>query len=181
LGFGTGLGLSLCHAIATSHGGELSVTSVPSKGSTFRVRLPPAGPRQPQPDAARRPPVAGGRVLLVDDDPMVADAIRRILVADRHEVLLTANAEEALQRLRGGERFEAVICDLATPRAASTQLLERISREMPELTRRVVIVRAGPLPRGGAEETGALGAQILEKPFGLDQLRESLRRCLDRT
>ena len=37
-----GLGLPICHAIVTAHGGALTVTSAPDKGSTFRVELPPA-------------------------------------------------------------------------------------------------------------------------------------------
>jgi two-component system NtrC family sensor kinase len=42
VGQGMGLGLAICHAIVTSHGGRISATSVPGKGSTFQVDLPRA-------------------------------------------------------------------------------------------------------------------------------------------
>ena len=46
VGHGMGLGLPICHAIVTAHGGALTVTSVPDKGSTFRVELPTADTHQ---------------------------------------------------------------------------------------------------------------------------------------
>jgi two-component system NtrC family sensor kinase len=42
VGQGMGLGLPICHAIVTAHGGTLTATSVPGEGATFRVELPPA-------------------------------------------------------------------------------------------------------------------------------------------
>jgi signal transduction histidine kinase len=40
VGQGSGLGLSICHAIVTGHGGKITATSEPGKGATFRVELP---------------------------------------------------------------------------------------------------------------------------------------------
>src|SRR5438105_10838470 len=72
VGEGVGLGLSICHGIVTSLGGHIDAKSEPGKGSLFRVTLPAA---RPLATADRRPasgPQARARILLVEDDPLVA-------------------------------------------------------------------------------------------------------------
>ncbi len=178
LSFGAGLGLSLCHAIVTSHGGDLSVTSRPGEGSIFRVRLPPAEPRPPPPEAEPRRGVQASRVLLLDDEPMVGDAIRRILEADRHEVVAVARAEDALERLSVDPGFAAVICDLTDSQENAMGFLEALARAAPRMARRMLLIGAGPLTEA-TKLALERGAQLLEKPFGPDSLRQALRRCLE--
>ena len=67
VGFGTGVGLSVCHAIVTSHGGTIAVDDAPGGGARFIVRLPVGGAEADvpvEPATARggsAPPHAGGR------------------------------------------------------------------------------------------------------------------------
>jgi two-component system cell cycle sensor histidine kinase/response regulator CckA len=79
-GSGVGLGLSICRGILASLGGEISVSSEPRRGTTFRVVLPFA----PEESAARRavaepPPEevesARSRILIVDDEPLLGQTL----------------------------------------------------------------------------------------------------------
>jgi signal transduction histidine kinase len=86
-GVGTGLGLAICHSIVTQLNGEIAVQSSPGHGTTFRVSLPRAAAEVP---SAGRPPVEPvgkrkGRILVVDDEPMLCATVERILAID-HDV-----------------------------------------------------------------------------------------------
>ena len=90
-GEGTGLGLSMVHQIVTSYGGHIDVESAPAEGTTVRVWLPATedtdqadDPLAPEPSRE----VAPLRILVVDDEPSVCAALRRIL--RRHEVQAAA-------------------------------------------------------------------------------------------
>ncbi|MGO8992496.1 MAG: ATP-binding protein, partial [Polyangiaceae bacterium] len=101
-GEGTGLGLSIAHGIVASFGGSLTVVSAPGEGTTFRVELPAApGYESAARESARVTPRAAvrRRVLIVDDDRGVAEAIATLL-ADEHDTEVTTEARDALDRIQ---------------------------------------------------------------------------------
>ena len=91
-----GLGLSVCHGVVTAVGGTLDVVSTPGSGSTFRVTLPTAPPPAPTVTASVSPP--RGRVLIIDDDPLVGRSMARLLQG-LHEVTVLTSPAEAVARL----------------------------------------------------------------------------------
>jgi signal transduction histidine kinase len=176
MGVGTGLGLSICHRIVQGLGGEIHVDSAPGKGTTVRVSLPPASddgaeveepPLQPT-SASRR-----GRVLIVDDELTFAKAVARHLRLE-HEVELTGSAGDALRRVREGERFDVIVCDLMMPQMTGMELHAELVRLAPELAGRMVFVTGGAFTPGARAFLDNVPNQRLEKPFDAQQLRAVL-------
>jgi len=165
-GVGTGLGLSICHGIVGALHGELLVESELGKGSTFRVILPPSPQSVAEPEPPARPPedVPRGRILVVDDEPLVGSAVQRLL-ASRHEVVIETAARQALGRLERGERFDMVFCDLMMPEMSGMDLYEAMERVDPELARRTVFITGGAFTARAREFLERTASPHLDKPF----------------
>lgn len=80
-------------------------------------------------------------MLVIDDEPLVASAARRLL-ARTHEVAVAYSAHAALTMLDAGS-FDAVLCDLMMPRMTGMELHARLSRTRPEVARRMVFLTGG--------------------------------------
>ena len=165
---GTGLGLSVSHGIIAAHGGELTVESELGRGSTFAVTLPRARPSAPPArvalpvdDGARR-----ARVLIVDDDQLVARALSRLLA--RHEVVLAPSAEAALA-LFGSREFDLVLCDVMMPGLDGPQLYARVS---PGLAARFVFITGGAFTPSTRDFMAKTHVPVLTKPIDRARLNE---------
>jgi len=112
-GKGTGLGLSICYGIITEHGGTIQVRNVPARGASFIIQLP----HQPtaslsfsMPDQ-KAIPARDGRILLVDYDDSVLEAVGTILSARGHRVQTARSIHEA-GALIEKEDFDLIVADL---------------------------------------------------------------------
>jgi len=176
----TGLSLSICLGIVTGFNGRMEVESKVGSGSVFRVILPAAATEAPtaQPVAAPAPSSGRrGRILSVDDEPMIGTAIARSL-RQEHDVTALTSAREALTQLIRGERYDLILCDLMMPEMSGMDLFEEITRVAPAQSERVVFLTGGAFTPMARDFLGRVKNHHMEKPFTPKELREFVRSVM---
>ncbi|NMO21494.1 PAS domain-containing protein [Pyxidicoccus fallax] len=171
VGEGTGLGLSTALGLVRSMRGELTATSTPGGGSTFRVRLPttdaaalPASPEAVEDSATRK------RVLVVDDEPQLTSVLRRVL-GRRHEVVSVHSGREALELLARDDAFDLVFCDLMMGDLTGMDVHDALARCQPELLSRFVFMTGGGFTERARAFLQSVPLPRIEKPFEPGTLR----------
>ncbi|CAN5628109.1 PAS domain-containing sensor histidine kinase [soil metagenome] len=179
VGAGTGLGLSICHNIVTGMDGEISVSSVDGRGTSFRVVLPAARVQQ-LPGTERISPTPAPRrratVLVVDDEPAVGMAFNRIL--REHEVCVVTSVKDALDILASGKRFDVIFSDLMMPQKTGIDFYEELTRSSPQAAGRIVFVTGGAFTPAAAEFLEQVANERIEKPFTPNSIRELVQRFI---
>jgi CheY-like chemotaxis protein len=173
MGQGTGLGLSISRRTVIDHGGRVTVDSQVGKGSVFRVFLPVDDAQIPsQPVTATASPAAlpRGRVLVIDDEPLIGRIIRTAL-SNQHDVLVVHRASEALARLEQGETFDLVLCDVVMPDLGGPEFFDQTAKRWPQLVARVVFMTGGAFTPRTLEFVQRVPNGVLRKPFTVDRLR----------
>ena len=172
---GTGLGLSICHNIVTSLGGHISAHPRSPKGTVFRVRLPPSGmavavPPPPAPVSLPKEAVGKGRrVLIIDDDPLVASSLRRLLAS--RDVHVADSGRRGIEMLRENDKFEVVLCDLMMPEVSGMDVYETMVEERPDLAERFIFMTGGAFTERARAFLERVTNPKLEKPFDGKTLR----------
>jgi PAS domain S-box-containing protein len=181
-GMGAGFGLSTVYGIVKQSGGHVDVYSELGRGSTFEVYLPrvddvplPSAPRGP---VGRRAARGTETILLIEDDDLVRDVTRTILVAYGYSVLEARDADEALllsERYTG--HVHLMLTDIVMPRMDGRQLAARIARGRPAM--RVIYM-------SGYTENAVLlqgetrpSIAFIQKPFTPEDLALKVREVLE--
>jgi CheY-like chemotaxis protein len=166
-GQGTGLGLSMVDGLVAQSRGAMRIFSEKGGGTRVELRLPVAEDAAiPSPGQADRETSCDGpwRVLLVEDDPMVAASTIAMLEDLGHTIVEASSAQRALEVLRADDAIDLVITDHAMPGTSGTQLAAMLQREWPELPVGLI--------SGYTELSDKLQSDLprLAKPYRQDQL-----------
>jgi CheY-like chemotaxis protein len=174
---GLGMGLPLVKGIAELHGGTVEGASPGlGGGSVFALRLPLSQALVPAPPEPTRAPPAARQVLVVEDNPDVANALAlllRVLGQRVHTVADGPAALEAAERLRP----DLILLDLGLPGMDGFEVAHRLRKSAHGRTARLVAVT------GYGQESDALRARAagfdahVPKPMGKEDLLEALSRC----
>jgi CheY-like chemotaxis protein len=112
----------------------------------------------------------------VDDEPMVARSLRRMLA--NHEVVVAVGGREARELLEGDPAFDVVFCDLMMPDLCGPDLFEQVRERHPALERRFVFMTGGAFTSRTASFLDQVPNQRIEKPFELSKIQQALAECL---
>jgi signal transduction histidine kinase/CheY-like chemotaxis protein len=170
---GSGLGLSVVYGIMQRHGGAIDVASRRDRGTTFTLRFRvAAGPVvAPSPSAGGRA-LRPRRILLIDDDPTVRQAMAELLQEVGHSVVVAEGGAEGLAHL-GQSRVDLVITDLGMPGMTGWEVaraVKLVTSHPPVM----LLTGWGEHPASHSEHAGLVD-RILGKPVRLDELLSAIR------
>lgn len=169
IGKGTGLGLSMVEGFAAQLGGRLELQSTPGVGTTVTLYLPAAvaGATQNAAPVGTSQPRAAGRVLLVDDEPIVRETTRSMLEDFGYTVIEASSGREALGLVEAGPAPDWLITDHMMAGLTGADLARAVRQIIPQV--KVLII-------SGYAEVDEIAPDLprLAKPFRQAELAERL-------
>ena len=179
-GYGTGLGLANVYGIVTDAGGSIHVYSEIDVGTTFHVYFPqaqvPEGASTTRLAAAAAPRGHGQAILVVEDEPLLAQAVERILHGGGYQVLSATGGSEALA-LQAEYACDLLLTDVVMPEMSGRRLAELLHQRCADLP---VLYMSG-YTNGllGAARILDPGIAFIEKPFSRDRLLSEVAVALN--
>jgi CheY-like chemotaxis protein len=180
-GQGTGLGLSMVHAIVRQSTGVIAVESVPGHGSTFRVYFPRLDDGLMLPAATAATPAGevvkgAGVVLLAEDDRSVRRLVSTELGRRGFTVLDAEDGQAALEVfVANADRIDILVTDVVMPRMNGADLAAAVKRLRPAM--KILFISGHPERAGaGLNPTGA--TNLLMKPFTADVLAARIKEVI---
>jgi two-component system NtrC family sensor kinase len=180
-GVGTGIGLSVCTRIIDAHQGDISVASTLDRGALFRVTLPetePVGIAPAVPPETDATPRSQGRILVVEDEPDLAEMVAAMLRSDGHDVTIAHSGRAALAII-DKQPLDLVVCDLRMPGLGGHDLHRLLSAQRPDMAGRMLFMTGDTLAYGLGDFFERTGLTLLEKPLEPATLQQNVRRLLD--
>jgi signal transduction histidine kinase len=183
VGRGTGLGLSMVYGFVKQSGGNITVTSSPGNGSTFRIYLPQAsGGAAWTPEAQDGSIVESGSetILLVEDEATVRKFLLSVLTQVGYKVIEAEDGKHALEITATlDERIHLLLTDVMMANMGGRELAGRLSERRPGMKILFMSGYADDVRPDGWD--GRDGVDFLQKPFSPGMLAQRVRAVLDST
>jgi PAS domain S-box-containing protein len=179
---GAGLGLAIVRRLVELMGGHITLDSVFGEGTTVHVAVPlgliesEADVRATVEDFA---PLPAMRVLLAEDEPINALAASRMIEREGHEVVVAENGREVLDLLEEQD-FDVILMDIQMPVMDGEETTRAIRSSGKTYAGIPIIALTAYSMSGDREKFLAAGMNdYLSKPFRIEELRKTFRRCTD--
>ncbi len=180
VGEGTGLGLSVVHGIVKSHGGAVYAQSETGQGTVMHVMLPSLEHPEfePAPESAVIAPEGSENIFLVEDEPVLADILRRIMAGLGYQVTVFTDAVDAWRYFMvNADRFDLAILDHNMPAITGIELAARIHQLQAQLPIILLTGMGIEQLRREAEKAGV--RTLMNKPLNRIDLAVAIRKVLD--
>jgi CheY-like chemotaxis protein/anti-sigma regulatory factor (Ser/Thr protein kinase) len=184
-GVGTGLGLSLAAELVRKHGGEIRTEDTAGRGTRFDIVLPvntglTAAETPEAAEVKKATPTVRGRVLVVDDEPVVLKVVHRMLEKN-YDVVTAGGGRAALDIIAGDGAFDVVLCDLLMPSVDGQALFEALRESAPQLCDRFVFFTGGVFTPRMRDFVSQVKRPVVEKPVDRARLIEVLDQIAHKT
>jgi CheY-like chemotaxis protein len=172
----SGLGLSIAYNLIVQQGGKISVTSQEGRGTTFFIRLPygrgDAGEACAADSTRARKSLT---VLVVDDEPQVADVFRTFLQSFGHQVVTCLSGDDALSAF-DRQDFDLALIDLGMPNMDGWELSRQLNQRCPDFP--IIVATGWNVSVEDGQDQGAGIKAVLHKPFGMHELARTVEDAL---
>jgi len=175
VGEGSGMGLSVVHGIVKRHGGGISVISEPGEGTIFHVLFPCIEDEpEPEVEIAVEIPRGKERILLVDDEKAMVDAIQPMIERLGYKVTARTSSIEALEAFRANpDRFDLVITDFTMPNMTGVELAKELLKLRSNIP---IILCTGYSEHINEDKAKGYGVRaFLMKPVVLGEIANTIR------
>ena len=115
------------------------------------------------------------KVLVVDDEPLIGISVTRLL-AEWHDVSAVTEARVALERIRAGETFDVILCDVLMPVMTGVELFDALTAQAPQQADRMLFITGGAINAVTRDFLEAHRKRRIDKPFGTDALRVAIAK-----
>ena len=179
-GEGTGMGLAVVHGIIKNLGGDISVDSLPGKGTTFGVLFPMAkGEAAPKREVVAPIPKGNERILIVDDEKTMVDVIQTMLENLGYTVTAKTSSIETLETFRmQPDKFDLIITDMTMPNMTGMDLANVVMKIRPDIP---IILCTGFSELIDEDRAKAMDIRaFVMKPVVMTKMAEVIRKALDK-
>lgn len=172
---GTGLGLAFVHQVVAAHEGKVMVDSIPGKGTAFHLLLP-LTTREAGLLVSAEPlkPTIPRRVLLVEDEVMIAEGVSSLLQLEGIDVDVVHEGRRVVEAVER-QRPDVVVLDVGLPDLDGVKVFEQLDERWPDLP---VIFATGHGDNTVLEATLGKPVRVLHKPYEIEKLIRAISEAI---